>query len=61
MRTKKKAPISYIVQSGNFEAPSQAGFKPGTLRITAGLLIHYTKFPYRNFFFKNQGIFQGYF
>ena len=46
MNPRKKVAISSFVQSGNFEIASQAGFEPGTLRVTVGPLIHYTKFPY---------------
>ena len=42
--------ILYFVQSGNFEILFQAGIEPGTLRVTVGPLIHYTKFPYEIFF-----------
>ena len=46
MSPRKKVAISSFKQSGNFEITSQAGFEPGTLRVTVGPLIHYTKFPY---------------
>ena len=51
MRLRKKEAFSSFVQSGNIEVPSRTGFEPGTLRVTAGPLIQYTKLPY-NFFFK---------
>ena len=50
MSPRKKGAISSFVQSGNFELSSQTGFEPGTLRVAVGPLIHYTKFPYDNFF-----------
>ena len=49
MSPRKKGAISSFVQSGNFELSPQTGFEPGTLRVTVGPLIHYTKFPYENF------------
>ena len=50
MGPRKKGPISPIVQSGNFEISSLAGFEPVTLRVTVGFLIHLTKFPNEIFF-----------
>ena len=50
MNPWKKVAISSFVQSGNFEISFQAGFEPGTLRVTVWPLIHYTKFPYEIFF-----------
>ena len=52
MRLRKKEAISSFVQSGNIEVLSQAEFEPGTLRVAAGPLIHYTKLPYNYCFFK---------
>ena len=52
MRLRKKEAIMYFVQSGNIEVPSRTGFEPGTLRVTAAPLIHYTKLPYKYFFKK---------
>ena len=46
MNPRKKFAISSFVQSGNFKILSQTGFEPGTLRVTSGPLLHYTKLPY---------------
>ena len=46
MNQREKVANSSFVQSGNFEVLPQTGFEPGTLRVTAGPLIHYNKLPY---------------
>ena len=53
MSPRKKVTILSFVKSGNYEIASQAGFEPGTLRVTVGPLIHYTKFSYRKEVKKN--------
>ena len=46
LRALEKGAVSPFVQSGNLEISYLTGFEPGTLRVTVGSLIHYTKFPY---------------
>ena len=50
MGLRTKGAISSFVQSGNYESLALTGFEPATWRVTVSHLIHYTKFPYENFF-----------
>ena len=49
----EKRAISPFVQSWNINILSLTVFEPRTLRVTAGSLNHYTKFPYKKIFEKN--------
>ena len=56
----EKGAILPFVQSGNIETSSLTGFELRTLRVTVESLIHYTKSPNRNFFFKFQNNFKSF-